>query len=86
MFTKPKKTSTIRFESTWVDITKNPYISIFDPVLCELMYRSFVPDEGSKKPFTDPSFNPETDSSYYTLFFVSPFYKGKLPKSNKVVS
>jgi hypothetical protein len=43
-----------------------------------------VPDEGSKNPFTDPSFNPETDSSYYTLFFVSPFYKGKLPKSNNI--
>ena len=43
---KPKKTSTRRLESSGLDITKNPYISIFDPVLCELMYRWFVPENG----------------------------------------
>jgi|7_EtaG_2_1085326.scaffolds.fasta_scaffold74432_1 DNA modification methylase len=44
---KSKKTSTIRLESTGKDITKKPYISIFDPVLCEIMYKWFVPKNGS---------------------------------------
>lgn len=43
-----------------------------------------APDEGSKNPFTDKTFDPNVDSSYYTIYFVSPFYKGQLPKSNNI--
>ena len=39
---KPKKTSTIRLEATGRDITKTPYVSIFDPVLCEVIYNWFA--------------------------------------------
>lgn len=42
------------------------------------------PDKGSKNPFTDPTFNPDVDSAYYTIFFISPYYKGQLPKSNNI--
>ena len=38
--------SAIRLSETGNDITKTPYVSIFDPVLCELMYRWFVPKNG----------------------------------------
>ena len=44
---KPKKTSTIRLEATGVDITKNPYVSIFDPVLCEVIYNWFAIQNGT---------------------------------------
>ena len=44
---KSKKTSTIRLETTGNDITKNPYISIFDPVLCEVIYNWFAIPNGT---------------------------------------
>ena len=44
---KSKKTSAIRLSESGNDITKTPYVSIFDPLLCELMYKWFVPKGGS---------------------------------------
>ena len=44
---KSKKTSTIRLETTGNDITKNPYISIFAPVLCEVIYNWFAIPNGT---------------------------------------
>ena len=44
---KSKKTSTIRISAEGDDITKNPYVSIFDPVLCDVIYNWFVPKGGS---------------------------------------
>jgi hypothetical protein len=43
------------------------------------------PDEGSKNPFTDKTYNPELDDSNYTIYFVSPDYKGLLPKSKNIL-
>lgn len=42
------------------------------------------PDEGSKNPFTDPTYK-EGDDDYYTIYFVSPYYKGRLPKSKNIL-
>ncbi|NBP16303.1 hypothetical protein EBU95_18280 [bacterium] len=45
------------------------------------------PDEGSKNPFVDPTFE-EGDDAYYTIYFVSPYYlkSGKaLPKSKNIL-
>ena len=44
---KSKKTSTIRLGATGNDITGNPYISIFDPVLCEVVYNWFAIPNGT---------------------------------------
>lgn len=53
---KPKKTSAIRLSSTGNDITKNPYISIFDPVLCEVIYNWFaIPNGTILDPFSGGS-------------------------------
>lgn len=53
---KPKKTSAIRINRDGVDITKNPYISIFDPVLCEVIYNWFaIPNGTILDPFSGGS-------------------------------
>jgi DNA modification methylase len=36
-----KKVNSIRFDTNGVDITKNPYQSVFDPALCEVLYHWF---------------------------------------------
>ena len=43
------------------------------------------PDDGSKNPFTDKTYNPRFDTSNYTIYFVSPDYKGLLPKSKNIL-
>lgn len=43
------------------------------------------PDDGSKNPFTDKTYNPRFDPSNYTIYFVSPDYKGLLPKSKNIL-
>lgn len=43
------------------------------------------PDEGSKNPFRDPSFNPNFDTCNYTVYFVSPSYTGILPSSKNIL-
>ena len=43
---KTKNTSTIRMSGKGDDISKDPYISIFDPVICEIIYKWFVPKFG----------------------------------------
>jgi len=44
---KSKKTSAIRLSPVGEDITKDPYISIFDPVLCEVIYHWFCKKQGN---------------------------------------
>ena len=44
---KSNKTSTIRIRRDGTDITKNPYVSIFDPVLCEIIYNWFAIPNGT---------------------------------------
>lgn len=39
-----KKVNSIRLQSDGKDITKNPYSSIFDPALCEVLYNWFCVD------------------------------------------
>lgn len=41
-----KKVNSIRFHTNGEDITKNPYQSIFDPALCEVLYHWFCPKGG----------------------------------------
>ena len=43
------------------------------------------PDEGSKNPFRDPTFNPNFDTCNYTVYFVSANYKGILPSSKNIL-
>ena len=42
-----KKVNCIRLETNGQDISKNPYQSIFDPALCEVLYHWFVPKNGT---------------------------------------
>jgi DNA modification methylase len=42
-----KKVNSIRFDTNGKDITKNPYQSIFDPALCEVLYKWFCDKNGS---------------------------------------
>jgi DNA modification methylase len=41
-----KQVNSIRLETNGEDITKNPYQSIFDPALCEVLYHWFCEDGG----------------------------------------
>jgi len=41
-----KQVNSIRMETNGEDITKNPYQSIFDPALCEVLYHWFCEDGG----------------------------------------
>lgn len=41
-----KKVNAIRLETNGEDISKNPYQSIFDPALCEVLYHWFCPENG----------------------------------------
>jgi DNA modification methylase len=41
-----KKVNSIRFDTNGKDITKNPYQSIFDPALCEVLYHWFCKEGG----------------------------------------
>ena len=41
-----KKVNSIRLQSDGKDITNNPYSSIFDPSLCEVLYKWFCKDGG----------------------------------------
>lgn len=43
------------------------------------------PDDGSKNPFVDKTYNPRFDQSNYTIYLVSPDYKGLLPKSKNIL-
>jgi DNA modification methylase len=40
------KVNSIRFDTNGEDITKNPYQSIFDPALCEVLYHWFCKENG----------------------------------------
>jgi hypothetical protein len=42
-----KKVNSIRLDTNGHDITKNPYQSIFDPALCEVLYHWFCPKNGT---------------------------------------
>jgi len=42
------------------------------------------PDEGSKNPFIDPTYV-EGDDKYFTIYLVSPYYKGSLPDSKNII-
>lgn len=42
-----KQVNSIRLETNGEDITKNPYQSIFDPALCEVLYHWFCEDGGT---------------------------------------
>ena len=42
-----KKVNSIRVDTNGKDITKNPYQSIFDPALCEVLYKWFCDKNGS---------------------------------------
>lgn len=42
-----KKVNAIRLETNGEDISKNPYQSIFDPALCEVLYHWFAPNGGA---------------------------------------
>jgi DNA modification methylase len=42
-----KQVNSIRLETNGEDITKNPYQSIFDPALCEVLYHWFCEDGGN---------------------------------------
>jgi DNA modification methylase len=42
-----KIVNSIRFDTNGEDITKNPYQSVFDPALCEVLYHWFCDDGGT---------------------------------------
>ena len=42
-----KKVNSIRLQSDGKDISKNPYTSIFDPALCEVLYNWFCKENGT---------------------------------------
>lgn len=42
------------------------------------------PDPGSKNPFRDASYQ-DTDDNFYTIYFISPYYKGKRPQSKNIL-
>ena len=42
-----KQVNSIRFDTNGEDITKNPYQSVFDPALCEVLYHWFCPQNGN---------------------------------------
>ena len=42
-----KKVNSIRFDTNGEDITKNPYQSVFDPALCEVLYHWFCNEGGT---------------------------------------
>ena len=46
--------------------------------------RQIEPDVGSKNPFNDSSYK-STDECYYTIYFISPYYKGPLPRSKNIL-
>ena len=63
------------------DQTCNPSI----PNDCAgLLDQNIEPDDGSKNPFTDPTYK-EGDDNFYTIYFVSPYYKGRLPQSKNIL-
>ena len=43
------------------------------------------PDEDSKNPFKDASYNSNFDSCNYTVYFISPNYEGILPASKNIL-
>jgi hypothetical protein len=49
-----------------------------------LLDQYIEPDPGSKNPFTDPSYK-DGDDNFYTVYFISPYYKGKLPQSKNIL-
>ena len=49
-----------------------------------LLDQNIQPDPGSKNPFTDPTYQ-EGDDNFYTIYFVSPYYTGKLPTSKNIL-
>lgn len=42
-----KQVNSIRFDTNGEDITKNPYQSVFDPALCEVLYHWFCAEGGN---------------------------------------
>ena len=42
-----KKVNSIRLETNGKDISNNPYQSIFDPALCEVLYKWFCDENGT---------------------------------------
>jgi len=46
--------------------------------------REIQPDFGSKNPFRDPTYQ-NGDPVNYTVYFVSPYYKGPLPESKNIL-
>ena len=42
-----KQVNSIRFDTNGEDITKNPYQSVFDPALCEVLYHWFCTEGGN---------------------------------------
>lgn len=49
-----------------------------------LLDRDIEPDEGSKNPFLDPNYK-DGDDNFYTIYLVSPYYKGKMPASKNIL-
>ena len=65
---------------TWT-ATCNPTI----PGDCSgLLDQNIEPDPGSKNPFVDPTYE-EGDDNFYTVYFVSPYYTGKMPDSKNIL-
>ena len=42
------------------------------------------PDEGSKNPFTDPTYNDKLDDAFYTIYLKSPYYNGPMPNFKNI--
>lgn len=49
-----------------------------------LIDKDIEPDDGSKNPFNDPTYT-DGDDTFYTIYFVSPYYTGKLPDSKNII-
>ena len=49
-----------------------------------LLDKDIEPDPGSKNPFRDASYK-EGEDNFYTLYFISPYYKGALPASKNIL-
>lgn len=43
------------------------------------------PDEDSKNPFIDPTYR-DGDNKFFTIYLVSPYYRGKLPNSKNIIA
>ncbi len=78
-----KKVNSIRLETNGEDITKNPYQSIFDPALCEIIYHWFCTKGGDiLDPFAGGSVRGIV-ANYMGYFYTGIELRGEQVESNR---